>query len=52
MVLLDGFWYLLPSGWNDTQLMGPKCPFTLPNSSSYAAWKNLRTASVYNKNVT
>lgn len=26
--------YLLPSGWNATQLMGPKWPLTLPNSSS------------------
>lgn len=34
--------YLLPSGWKATQLIGPKCPLTLPNSSSQAAWKNLR----------
>lgn len=32
--------YLLPSGWNATLLIGPKCPFTLPISSSNTRWKN------------
>lgn len=33
--------HLFPSGWKATLLMGPKCPLTLPNSSSKAKWKNL-----------
>lgn len=32
--------YLLPSGWNERLLIGPKWPFMLPNSSSKTMWKN------------
>ena len=31
--------YPLPSGWNATLLIGPKWPFTRPNSSSKTKWK-------------